>query len=83
MSTYAYTAMDPAGRKRSGVVEAATERAAIDKITSEGRFVVEIEEQKRGADKAASHASTERKKRSANKADVAPGSKFRSSNHLD
>jgi type II secretory pathway component PulF len=71
MSTYAYTAMDPAGRKRSGVVEAATERAAIDKITSEGRFVVEIEEQKRGADKAASHAPTERKKRSANQADVA------------
>lgn len=42
MTTFAYIALDPAGRKRTGFVEAPDQDQAIAKITSEGRFVVEI-----------------------------------------
>lgn len=42
MTTFAYVALDPAGRKRTGFVEANDKDQAIAKITAEGRFVVEI-----------------------------------------
>ncbi len=45
MTTFAYTALDAAGKKRSGYVEASDQDQAIAKITSEGRFVVEIKAQ--------------------------------------
>ncbi|MDR3689008.1 MAG: type II secretion system F family protein [Fimbriimonas sp.] len=44
MTTYAYTALDPAGKKRSGFIDAATKDSAIATIAAEGRFVVEIRE---------------------------------------
>lgn len=45
MTTFAYTALDPAGKKRTGFVDAANRDAAVAAITAEGRFVVSITEQ--------------------------------------
>lgn len=42
MTTYAYVALDAAGKKRSGYIEAVDEKSAIAQIAAEGRFVVEI-----------------------------------------
>ncbi len=44
MATFAYTALEPSGRKKSGFVDAANRDAAVASISSEGRFVVEIKE---------------------------------------
>lgn len=45
MTTFAYTALDPAGKKKSGYIEADNKEAAIATITADGRFVVDIREQ--------------------------------------
>lgn len=45
MTTFAYTALDTAGKKKTGYIEAATKEAAIATITADGRFVVDIREQ--------------------------------------
>jgi len=45
VTTFAYTALDPAGKKRTGFVDAANKDAAVAAITAEGRFVVQITEQ--------------------------------------
>jgi type II secretory pathway component PulF len=46
--TFSYTAIDASGAKKNGVIEAETREAAIAKLDAEGRFVLEISEQ-RGA----------------------------------
>lgn len=46
MSTFAYTAVEASGRKRTGVVEAADRDAAMAKLTAEGTFPLELKEQK-------------------------------------
>lgn len=46
MSSFAYVALEPSGRKRHGVVEAGDKDSAIAQLASEGRFVVEIREDK-------------------------------------
>jgi type II secretion system protein F len=43
--TFNYTAVDNMGRKRTGVIEAATSDAATQKLAAEGRFVIEIGEE--------------------------------------
>ena len=45
LTTFAYTAIDPAGKKRTGFVDAASRDAAVAQITAEGRFVVQITDQ--------------------------------------
>jgi type IV pilus assembly protein PilC len=45
MSTFAYIALEPSGRRKTGYVDASTREAAVAAITSEGRFVVELKEQ--------------------------------------
>lgn len=45
MSTFAYVALEPNGRKKSGFVDAPTRDAAIASISADGRYVVEIKEQ--------------------------------------
>lgn len=40
--TFAYTALEPSGRKRTGVVDAANKEAAIARLTADGAFVVDI-----------------------------------------
>ena len=44
MTTFAYTALDPAGKKRTGFVDALNKDAAVAAITADGRFVVQITE---------------------------------------
>lgn len=56
--TFAYTALDSAGAKRSGAVDAETREAAIARLASEGRFVLDIHESTQsGAPAAASTAN--------------------------
>ncbi len=43
--TYAYTALEPSGKKKTGFVDAASKEAAIAEITSGGRFLLNIKEQ--------------------------------------
>jgi type IV pilus assembly protein PilC len=44
--TFAYTALDAAGARRTGAVEAETREAAVARLAAEGRFVVDISESK-------------------------------------
>jgi len=52
---YSYTAIDGGGAKKSGVIEAASQDAAIAQLAAEGRFVVEI---KAGGSKAAASGNS-------------------------
>lgn len=45
MNAYSYTALEPTGKRRTGVIEAPNREAAIARIAEQGRFVVEISEQ--------------------------------------
>lgn len=47
MTTFAYTALEPSGKKKTGYIDAATREAAIDLVSREGRYVIEIAEQAR------------------------------------
>lgn len=44
MTTFAYTALEPDGRKTTGFVDAADRDAAIASITGGGRFVLDVKE---------------------------------------
>jgi type II secretory pathway component PulF len=70
MAAYSYTALDPSGKKKTGIVEAIDVNAAVAVVASEGRSVVEIKEAVRGSAKS-EHASEEKKRPRATKADVA------------
>jgi type IV pilus assembly protein PilC len=45
--TFAYTALDASGARRTGAVEADSREAAVARLASEGRFVLEIGESSR------------------------------------
>jgi type II secretory pathway component PulF len=45
MTTYAYVAIEPSGKKKTGYLDASSVDAARAAITAEGRFVLEIKEQ--------------------------------------
>lgn len=45
MTTFAYIALEPSGRKKTGFVDAASREAAVAAITAEGRYVLELKEQ--------------------------------------
>jgi len=68
--TFAYSAVDTAGKKKSGVIEAADEQSAIALMTKEGRFVLEIKRQE-GVAKKSTTADGERKRAKATKSDLA------------
>jgi type II secretion system protein F len=44
--SFAYVSLDASGRRKSGFIEAADKEAAIQTITQEGRFVLDISERK-------------------------------------
>ena len=44
--SFSYVAMDAAGARRTGVIEAETQEAALARLDAEGRFVLEIAESK-------------------------------------
>jgi len=48
-TTFAYTALDAAGARKSGAVEAETREAAVARLATEGRFVLEIKEAARAS----------------------------------
>jgi type IV pilus assembly protein PilC len=56
MTSFAYTAVEPSGRKKSGVIDASDRDSAIASITADGKFVLELKEQI-GAASAASKES--------------------------
>ncbi|HVT14151.1 MAG TPA: type II secretion system F family protein [Fimbriimonadaceae bacterium] len=45
--TYAYVALEPSGKKRTGFVDASDQDAAIALVAKDGRYVVEIKEERR------------------------------------
>lgn len=69
MNTYAYVALEPSGKKKTGFVDAATADAATAVITAEGRFVLEIKEQSKS--KAASQTAEKKKKGAVSRSDIA------------
>jgi type IV pilus assembly protein PilC len=69
MATFAYTALDAAGRRRTGTVDASDQAAAVAKVAAEGRYVVEIEQ--RGSSERKPQAAAATRRGRATKADVA------------
>lgn len=55
--SFSYVAMDAAGARRTGVIEAETKEAALVRLEAEGRFVLEINEAKASAAAAAGAAT--------------------------
>jgi len=53
MTTYAYTALEPSGKRKTGFIDAPTKDAAIATVAADGKFVLEIKETKSGSDKPA------------------------------
>src|SRR5687768_2292763 len=49
MTTYAYTALEQSGRKKSGVVDANDRDAAIATLTADGKYVLELREHATGS----------------------------------
>lgn len=47
MTTFAYTALEPSGKKKTGYIDAPTREAAIEIVAREGRYVLEIAEEAR------------------------------------
>lgn len=70
MPTFAYSAVDTAGKKKSGVIEAPDEQSAIALMTKEGRFVLEIKPQE-GVAKKTTTSDGEKKRAKATKSDLA------------
>ncbi len=48
MRTFAYTALDALGKRKTGYIDAETREVAISKISADGKFVVQIEESETG-----------------------------------
>jgi type II secretory pathway component PulF len=63
--SFAYAALDTAGVRRTGVVDAENREAAIARLTAEGRFVTEIKESRGGATGAQSASGPKRGSRRA------------------
>lgn len=71
MDNFSYTLVDPSGRKKNGVIEAASKDAAVQRLTAEGQFLLNIEPiaSKTGA---GSHGPvTEKRTKSVNRSDLA------------
>jgi type II secretory pathway component PulF len=47
VTTFAYTALEPSGKKKTGYIDAPTREAAIEIVAREGRYVLEIAEEAR------------------------------------
>lgn len=70
MPTFAYSAVEPSGRKRTGILEASDQQAAVALLTREGKFLLEIKEQAKASESAESHDG-ERKRANSTRADLA------------
>ena len=70
MTTFAYVALEPNGRRKTGFVDAADKRSAIATVTAEGRHVLAIKEEAKTAGTARDADAPARTGR-ASRADVA------------
>jgi type IV pilus assembly protein PilC len=59
--TFQYTALDASGARKSGIIEAETREAAIARLDAEGRYVLEIKEQRGASLQATSGVSGSRR----------------------
>ena len=71
MATFAYVALDGAGKRRTGYIDAADEKSAIALVTNEGRYVIEIHAESGGKTKSQAEEQVEKKKGRTTKADIA------------
>lgn len=74
MTTFAYTALEPSGKKKTGFIDAATREAAIAAIAAEGRFVLDLQEQaaRQGNRSSGSTATGDKKRKGkVSKSDIA------------
>jgi len=53
MTTFAYTALEPSGKRKSGFIDAVSKEAAIAVVSSDGKFVLEIKESSGSGQKSA------------------------------
>jgi type IV pilus assembly protein PilC len=70
LPTFAYSAVEPSGRKRTGVLEASDQSAAVAILTREGKFLLDIKEQAKATETTRS-AQTEKKRKRSNRSDLA------------
>jgi type II secretory pathway component PulF len=68
MTTYAYTALEPSGKKKTGFIDAASREAAIAVVAADGKFVLEIKESGQGGQKSAMSLGKSKK---VNRGDIA------------
>lgn len=59
--TFAYVALEPSGKKRTGFVDASDQDSAIAMVARDGRYVVEIKEQRRASAPAAGQAQARKR----------------------
>lgn len=70
MTTFAYVALEPNGRRKTGYVDAADKRSAIALVAAEGRHVLEIKEEEKKTRSSAESVQADKRSRT-NKSDVA------------
>lgn len=71
MSTFAYSALDATGKKKTGYVDAHSKEAAISAIGAEGRFVTEIDEVRAGAARVTQKGESAKRKGKVSRSDLA------------
>jgi len=71
MGTFAYVALDPAGRKKSGFVDAPDQSTAVATIAAEGRYVVEIREHETRGEVAVKEQHEAQRKGRVSRSDIA------------
>lgn len=64
MPTFSYEAVDVSGKRRNGVIEAASEKLAIDLVKADGRHVIKITEAKKTSEKSRTHDGEKKRNRS-------------------
>lgn len=63
MTTFAYTSLEPSGKRKTGFVDAPSREAAMAAITADGRFILEIREEKGRTASSSAGAGEEKKKK--------------------
>ncbi|RYG45603.1 hypothetical protein EON79_12235, partial [bacterium] len=71
LSTFAYTALDAAGKKKTGYIDANSKDAAVAQIGAEGRFVTEIDEVRAGAPRKSESGGEAKRKGKVSRSDLA------------
>ncbi len=70
-TTFAYVALEPSGKKKTGFIDASTIEAAKAAISAEGRFILEIKEQSAKLGSSSRSADDGRKRGKVSRSDIA------------